>query len=136
MNRQLIFFDGQCIFCNYWVNFIFKRDKQAYFKFAHLQHQHAETFLSSLSNAWQHKDSIVLVIDDQIFTESDAVLEICKRLQGIWPLLYIFRFVPKVVRDYIYRFIAKHRYQWFGKQDTCVLPSDALKARFVEEFNH
>ncbi len=136
MKNSIIFFDGECVFCNYWVKFIFKRDPTSHFKFAHLQNENSRQYIAQFSKDWMQKDSIVLLLDGHVFTESNAVLEICKRLQGIWPIFYTFRFIPKSFRDKIYRFIARHRYAWFGKHDNCELPSDEIKSRFVEEFNH
>ena len=63
--------------------------------------------------------------------KSTAVLEIARNLSGLWPYLYLLLLVPKPLRDYVYSIIAKNRYNWFGKKDTCMVPSPDLKNRFL-----
>ena len=77
--------------------------------------------------------SLILLKDDQVFTKSDAVLEVTRDLRTPWPLLYMFRFVPGFIRNGVYRLIAKNRYRWFGKQSTCRVPTQEEKALFMEE---
>jgi predicted DCC family thiol-disulfide oxidoreductase YuxK len=58
-------------------------------------------------------------------------LRIARRLRFPWPLLYAFIVVPRPLRDIVYDFIARHRYRWFGKRDTCMVPTPELRARFL-----
>ena len=123
--KNIILFDGNCNFCNYWVNFVLKRDKQQVFKFASLN--------SEIGNKLklQHQipatiDSIVLIKNDDVFIKSSAAIEIARNLSGWWFLLVVFRIVPTFVRDAVYDVVAKNRYRWFGKS-VCELPQN-LKA--------
>lgn len=130
VKSQIIFFDGICNLCNGTVDFIIKRDKKNSFRFASLQSEIAESYLpdpmlSSLS-------SIVLYADGKLYTESDAAIYIAAQLGGIWSIFKIFFIVPKFLRDGIYRLISKNRYKWFGKRNTCRLPTAEESLRFLE----
>ncbi|MFB7305294.1 thiol-disulfide oxidoreductase DCC family protein [Heyndrickxia sporothermodurans] len=127
----IILFDGVCNFCNSSVQFILKRDPKGYFKFASLQ---SETGKSLLDKYQINEDinSLVLIEDDTYFIKSNAVLRICKHLRGFWRLLSIFRFVPIPIRNTFYEIIAKYRYRWFGKRETCMIPSKEERQRFLD----
>ncbi|MBX2959583.1 MAG: DUF393 domain-containing protein [Flavobacteriales bacterium] len=132
MNNEnhIILFDGACNFCNFWVRFIIKRDKNEVFKFA---------LLSSITGQnVKHKfqldqsiDSIVLLKNNQVFVKSAAALEIAKNLSGLWSLLVVFKIFPTFISDAIYDFVAKNRYRWFGKS-VCELPQNLeFKNKFL-----
>lgn len=128
----LVLFDGVCNFCNSSVNFVMDRDKGRVFRFASLQSQAGQQVLA------QHPlppetDSIVLVEDGKAYTFSTAALRITRKLSGLWPLLYVFILVPRVLRDLVYKFIAANRYRWFGRQEACRLPSAEDRERFLPE---
>ncbi|MGW9607656.1 thiol-disulfide oxidoreductase DCC family protein [Heyndrickxia sporothermodurans] len=127
----IILFDGVCNFCNSSVQFILKRGPKGYFKFASLQ---SETGKSLLDKYQINEDinSLVLIEDDTYFIKSNAVLRICKHLRGFWRLLSIFRFVPIPIRNTFYEIIAKYRYRWFGKRETCMIPSKEERQRFLD----
>lgn len=125
--KAIILFDGICHFCNGAVQFIIKRDRRAYFQFASLQSSVAKSLLSN----HPAKDSIVLIEDGQYYTESTAVLHIARNLDGLWKLVSIFFVLPKALRDPLYRFLARHRYQWFGQRQTCMVPTPEVKERFL-----
>lgn len=76
-------------------------------------------------------DSIVLIENGIVRTASDAVLEISRHMTGAWPLLSVFRIIPRPIRDWVYNWIARNRYSWFGKQDACRLPTPEYRARFL-----
>jgi len=125
-----VLFDGVCNFCNRSVNFIIEHDREGYFMFAPLQ---SETGLDLLRrySVDQAADSIVLIEDEQAFTYSTAALRIARRLDGIWKLAYVFIVLPKPLRDWLYRLLAKFRYRLFGKRDECMIPTPELRARFL-----
>ena len=131
MNSNLILFDGVCNFCNFWVNFIIDHDDKRYFKFASLQSDTAQRILIEKKIDISKIDSIILVVNDQVFFKSSAALQIAKKLNGFWKILYIFSVIPASLRDLIYDFVAKNRYNWFGKRDTCRVPSKAEKELFL-----
>ena len=76
-------------------------------------------------------DSIVLLKNGTVYQKSDAALEITRELNGLWSWLYIFKIVPRFIRDFIYNIIARNRYRWFGKQESCMMPTPDLRARFL-----
>lgn len=131
MHPNLILFDGVCNFCNFWVNFIIDRDSKAFFKFTALQSDTARQILKSNKIDAMKIDSIVLVINGKIFFKSSAAFKIARKLDGFWKLLYIFIIIPPFMRDRIYDFIASNRYKWFGKRETCRIPTDDEKHRFI-----
>lgn len=128
---NVIFFDGVCNLCSAAVNFIIKRDPQEVFRFSSLQSAYAERNLNQ-ELVKMDSDSIVLKQGEQIYKESDAVLRIARNLSGGWPLLYGFIIIPKFLRDGIYQWISRHRYSWFGKKDVCMVPTQELRARFLD----
>lgn len=128
---KTILFDGVCNLCNGSVNWVIDHDKKNLFHFTALQSAFAKKRLQEIGHA-DYMDSIVLDDDGQIFTESDAVIRILKHLGGVYSLAVIFLIVPKFIRDFFYRVIAKNRYKWFGKQDVCRIPTPELKAKFLE----
>ncbi len=111
---KVVFFDGVCNLCNASVRFLNKYDKHQIFEIHSLQ---SEMALKLLTPHFPQNlpDSIVYLNNNQILTESDAVLEILKQLPFPWMLLYIFKIIPKFFRNSIYRYIARNRYKWFGK---------------------
>lgn len=131
MHPNLILFDGVCNFCNFWVNFIIDRDSKAFFKFTAVQSDTARQILKSNNIDAIKIDSIVLVINGEIFFKSSAAFQIARKLDGFWKLLYIFIIIPPFMRDGIYDFIASNRYKWFGKRETCRIPTDNEKHRFI-----
>ena len=127
----VILFDGVCKFCHGSMNFIIRRDKGAFFRFAPLQGETAKELIQQF-DINKGLDSIVLIKHGKVFTRSDALFEIIKDLDGYWYLLGIFRIVPRFIRDFCYDLFASWRYQLFGKYDTCSLPTDELRERFLD----
>ena len=128
---KTILFDGVCNLCNGSVNWIIDRDKKNEFTFSALQSDFAKKRLKEVGHA-DYMDSIVLDDEGKIFTESDAVLRILKHLGGIYSLSVVFLIVPTFIRNFVYKTIANNRYKWFGKQETCRVPTPELKAKFLE----
>ncbi len=133
-DTYIILFDGICNLCNGFVQFVIKRDKKARFKFASLQSPVAEKLLKSYSVSTESMESVILIDENkrQIWTESSAVLNILKNLSGIYALLYVLIIIPKLLRDFLYRWIAKNRYKWFGRRKECMIPTPDIKKRFLE----
>lgn len=136
--QAVVLFDGVCNLCQGSVNFIIDRDPKSHFRFAPLQGQRAAALLVSHGRkalaAGADPDSIVLLEGGKVYEHSTAALRIARRLSGLWPLLYyLFIWIPRPIRDVVYRFIARNRYRWFGKTEACRMPTPALKARFLED---
>lgn len=132
ITQAVIFFDGVCNLCNGAVQFVITHDKNEYFKFAALQSDFAQSMLSDLTLEVKRGDSFILVENGRVFEQSTAALRIAKKLGGLWPLLYGFIIVPPLIRNAVYRFIAHNRYKWFGKRESCWIPTPALRNRFLD----
>jgi len=129
--RPLILFDGMCNLCAGSVRFVIARDPKARFTFASLQSEYAKDLLGRLAPGAELPDSIVLIEGGVVRTQSTAALRVARRLRLPWPLLYGFIVVPAFLRNAVYRWIARNRYRWFGKQQTCMVPSQELRSRFL-----
>lgn len=130
--KSIVLFDGACNFCNSAVIFIIRHDKKFHFIFASLQSDVAKEILLQFSSKKIVFDSIVLIENNKIYSESTAVLRILKNLSGGYKIMYVFIIVPKFIRKYLYKIFAKNRYRWFGKKENCIVPSQKLKKRFLD----
>lgn len=131
--NDIVLFDGVCNLCDRAVNFIIQRDPKDRFKVASLQDGASKKLLKDYQVNESYLDSIVLVRGDQIFYKSRAALEIAKKLKGLWPIIYAFVIVPYFIRDPLYDWIARNRYKWFGKRETCRMPTEEDKQKFLKE---
>ncbi|TVP84345.1 MAG: DUF393 domain-containing protein [Alkalicoccus sp.] len=130
--KHIVLFDGICNFCDWSVQFIIKRDPEAHFTFASLQSRKG-TELREAFQVPQALDSVVFIRSDgQVFTESEAALQICGKLSGPMKLLQAFYIIPRPVRDMLYRTAARSRYRVFGKKEACRIPSKEEAARFLD----
>ncbi|MEW6361903.1 MAG: DCC1-like thiol-disulfide oxidoreductase family protein [Acidobacteriota bacterium] len=132
---SIILFDGECNFCNFWVNFIIRHDKTEQFHFAGIKSEIGSDLLSQHANGGidisNLPDSVILLENGQIYTESKAALKILRRLSNFWPLYYLFSLIPGFILDPVYRFIAAHRYRLFGRNNECLVPTPSIKNRFL-----
>ncbi len=133
MNQpSVILFDGVCNLCNASVQFVIKHDKAARFTFASLQSESGQKLLQQYYLKQTDFNSFVLIENDQAYTKSTAALMVAKRLNGLYKLFYGFIIVPPFIRDAVYNLIAKNRYKWFGKKDSCMIPTPALQSKFLK----
>lgn len=129
--KRVILFDGDCNFCDASVQFIIKRDPTAHFHFTSLQSEKGRQ-LKKQYGISEEEDSVVLIEKNKVHTKSSAALHIAKKLDGLWHLLFLFICIPRPIRDFFYKYIAKNRYKWFGKKETtCTLPSPEMRKRFL-----
>ena len=128
---SIILFDGVCNLCNSSVNFIIDHDKKNDFRFASLQSDAGQNLLKKFDLNTKDFDSIILVENGKHYERSSAVLKIVKEFPGLWKLLYVFIVVPPPVRDFVYDIIADNRYKWFGKKESCRVPTPELKEKFL-----
>nr|WP_263326745.1 thiol-disulfide oxidoreductase DCC family protein [Neobacillus sp. Marseille-Q6967] len=131
MGERIVLFDGVCNLCHNSVQFIIKRDPHGHFKFASLQSEIGNRLLEEYGLS-QQTNSIVLIEHNKVYLKSSAALRICSKLSGLWKLLGILRFVPPIFRDPLYHIVAKNRYKWYGKSDSCMLPSPETKNKFLD----
>lgn len=130
-DQPIVIFDGVCNLCEFSVRFIVKHDRQAKFKFVSAQSDKGKVLQRLCGVDTLNDGTVILLRNDQVYVHSDAALQIAKNLDGLWRFLYVFRFIPKPIRDYFYSIISKNRYRWFGKRNECLLPDDDLKKRFL-----
>lgn len=128
--QPIILFDGVCNFCDGAVNFVIKRDKKNKLKFAPLQTAAAKQLMVDY-NLPDTMESFILIVNGQAYSKSTAALKVCRYLTGLWPICYGLIVVPKVIRDGVYNWIAKNRYKWFGQKDTCMMPTPAIREKFL-----
>jgi len=130
--NAIILFDGVCNLCSASVQLVIRNDPKGYFQFASLQSIAGKELMLQYNLAeWDTPESLVLIENGKAYQFSTAALRIARKLKGLYPLLYIFIIVPPFIRNSVYNFIAKNRYKWWGKQESCWLPSPELKMRFL-----
>lgn len=128
----VVLFDGVCNLCNSSVQFLIKRDTNRIFKFASLQSEYGQRQLTKFGLPPDGFYSVVVIANDKIYQQSDAILVALKNLRGVWGLFYFFKVLPRFLRDAIYSFVARNRYRFFGKKDQCMIPTPELRDRFLE----
>ena len=130
-HRPIIIFDGVCNLCESSVIFLIQRDKSGKFKFASAQSEAGINLQNRYGINPLVPETMVLIKNGVVYTKSDAAIEIVKNLNGVWKILSAAKLVPKSLRDWAYSKIAKNRYEWFGKKDSCMIPSLDIRNRFL-----
>ncbi|WNJ19857.1 thiol-disulfide oxidoreductase DCC family protein [Pontibacter sp. G13] len=129
-HNHVVFFDGVCNLCNSTVDFLIRRDQDHTLRFAANQSDFAQKILrEELGNL--DSETIYYWEDGKLYDRSDAVFRIFRQLGAPWSWMFALRFVPRGIRDGVYRWIAKNRYRWFGKKETCRLPTPEERAQFI-----
>lgn len=128
---HLLLFDGVCHLCDGAVQFILKHDQRGLIHFGSIQSAEGQSLYRQYGLDPEHPDTMLLITPEGVFRESDAALKIASLLGGRWSFALVFKIIPRWLRDRVYRFIAQHRYQWFGKHDQCLLPRPEWRARFL-----
>jgi predicted DCC family thiol-disulfide oxidoreductase YuxK len=132
IDGKVILFDGVCNFCNSSVNFIIDNDKQNVFRFASLQSDFGQKSLKQFNLPTDILSTLILISDNKYFTKTTAALKIAKDLSFPYNLSYVFIIVPPFIRNIFYNIISRNRYKWFGKKDSCRIPSASERAKFIE----
>lgn len=130
-HKTILLFDGYCNFCSNTVQFILKHEKNNNLFFASLQSETGVELLNHYHIDPAKTDSLVLVEDNKAYVKSSAALRVSKYLKGLYPALFAFMIIPVFIRNTVYDWIARNRYKWFGKSDSCMLPDPAVKKRFL-----
>ena len=130
--QRVILFDGICNLCNASVIFVLQHEREPVFKFASLQSDTGQKLLNWCALPADYVQAVILINNGKINFGSTAALKIGQTLKFPWSVLSDLGFlVPKFIRDWVYHQIASHRYQWFGKRDVCMVPSEDLRKRFL-----
>lgn len=125
-NEAIILYDGFCRLCNGTVRFLIKRDKKKVFQYVALQSEKGQEILRKYNVA--DIDSVVFVYRNQAHARSDAFVELIGLLPSPWKWIRVVKYIPKKWLDFLYDLIAKYRYRWFGKFDSCVFHPDNLNS--------
>lgn len=132
-DKSLILFDGVCNLCNTSVLYVIKHDANNRFLFAPLQSNIGQQIITKYNLDVSKTDSILLYTADiGLKVKSTAALYIAKRLGLPNNLLSVFLIVPAFIRNWVYDFIAKNRYKWYGKKDNCMIPTPELRSKFID----
>src|SRR3989344_7583649 len=137
MNKQneineLVLFDGVCNFCDSSVQFVIRKEKKPSLKCASLQSPTGQNMLKKFNVNPAEIGSVVFISGEKAYVKSTAALFLVKRLKGLYPLLFGFIIVPPFIRNAVYDWVARNRYKWFGKKDSCMIPTPEIRARFVD----
>ena len=131
-NKKIILFDGVCNLCNSAVQFVIQHDKKDVFRFVALQSKLGQEILKHIGINPKNIDSIILYEPGvAYYYKSQAALEIAKSLGGFFHFGTIFRIIPTGISNKLYDYIAKNRYKWYGKKESCILPTTALQEKFL-----
>ncbi|GAB3177739.1 thiol-disulfide oxidoreductase DCC family protein [Telluribacter humicola] len=128
---NIVFFDGVCNLCNGAVNFLIDHDSKQQLKYASLQSKAGQAVLQKYGLPQDEYESFLLLKEDKLYQKSDAALEVARLLGGAWAGLYVFKLIPRFIRDAVYNWVASNRYRWFGKNSSCRIPTPELRERFV-----
>ncbi|MBF6642361.1 thiol-disulfide oxidoreductase DCC family protein [Flavobacterium sp. J49] len=131
-DKKIILFDGVCNLCNDSVQFVIKHDKKDVFRFAALQSELGLKIIKHIGIDITNTDSIVLYEPGKAYYyKSEAALLIIKEFGGIYTMLRILTLFPKFLSNFVYDLVAKNRYRWYGKQESCMIPTPELAAKFL-----
>ena len=130
--HPIVLFDGVCNFCNGTVNFLIGLDKKGLFRFAPLQSTVGQTLLSTYKLPLNNFGSFVFIQHQKAYTSSTAVLKMSRRLPWYWQWVQLGWMIPEKWRNYLYQLVAKNRYQWFGKRESCAFPTPEMRGRFLQ----
>lgn len=136
VKRSIILFDGVCNLCNSSIDFIIQRDSTDRFLVGALQDDESKKLMQRFEVDPEYLDSLVLLEENEVYFKSTAALRIAKQLSGLWFLLYPLIYLPEALRNPIYDWIARNRYAWFGKKETCRLPTPEENAKFLSAENN
>ncbi|MCL6524577.1 MAG: DUF393 domain-containing protein [Thermoflavifilum sp.] len=130
--RLIVFYDGECVLCNRAIRIVLRADCKDVFRITPLQSAFAQHIIHQHPPPLPSASTILLWDQHQWYVRSSAILQICKHLCKGWSILYIFRLIPRPLRDALYQYISQHRYRWFGKYPHCPLPDPVYQHKFLE----
>lgn len=133
MKHPLILFDGVCNLCNGVVQLVIRQDTKGVLQFAPLQSPAGQKLLQQLQLPQKDFETFLLLDKGKLYQKSSAALKVARYFKWYWQWLQLLWVVPQPVRDGVYSFIARHRYQWFGKKGACMIPDASVKKRFLQD---
>lgn len=132
LDKPILLFDGVCNLCNGAVQTVINMDKNGQFRLASLQSETGQILLKKFNLPTEELSTVVLVDKEKAYLRSDVPLEVMRQLGSGWQLFYIFKIIPRFLRDGIYNWVARNRYRWFGKKEACMIPTPEVKQRFLD----
>jgi predicted DCC family thiol-disulfide oxidoreductase YuxK len=130
--EPVIVFDGVCALCSLWVRFLLRFDRRGRYRFAAMQGAQGRALLQAHGLDPEDPTSFLLLDAGRVWTDTDAIIRVLTGLGGAWRLLGVLRWVPRRLRDHGYLALARNRYRWFGRHDTCFLPTPEQAVRFLD----
>lgn len=131
-HKKIILFDGVCNLCNSSINYVIDKDKKDSFRFVSLQSDLGQEIQRHIGYTDTNLDTIILYIPGEAYyIKSTAAIKVMNEFGGFWKSMNSFLILPESIRDLAYNFVAKNRYKWYGKQDSCRIPTPELKAKFL-----
>lgn len=130
--HDVIVFDGECVLCHGFFDFVLKRDRHQRFRFMHAQSDLGAALYAALDLPTQDFETALAIVDGAIYGQAAASGEILHRLGGIWAIVALYRFLPRWLTDPLYHLIARNRYTIFGRRDVCHMPGPDIVARFLD----
>ena len=131
-DKSIIMFDGLCNLCESSVQFVIKHDTKDQFRFVSLQSELGQKILNHIGINTKNIDSIVLYQPGKAYYyKSNAAIQIARQLGGLFHFGTLFRVIPTGLRNMLYDYVATNRYLWYGKKESCMIPTQELKAKFL-----
>ena len=130
--HPIIFYDAQCLFCDGFVQWLIRRDQRGHFKFCSLQSIQA-IGIPTEYNKIQHLSTVLMLDKGQWWDQSDVSLQILGHLGFGWRTLRVLKYIPSSIRNGFYNWFARHRYEWFGHSQECLVPSPDIRSRFLDQ---
>jgi predicted DCC family thiol-disulfide oxidoreductase YuxK len=131
MDHPILLYDGVCYLCNWLVRFAIKHDAHGRLRFSSLQSAKGRELLEANGIPAGDLDTVLLIEDGRVYDRSTCALRALRYLRFPWPLAYALIIVPRFIRDAVYDFVARKRYAWFGRMDSCPIPPPELRERFL-----
>lgn len=128
----IVVFDGVCALCSGWVRFLLRHDRESRYRFAAMQTQAGRALLVAHGLDPDDPSSFLLIDGERAWKDSDAIRRVVGGLGGVWRIAELLALLPRGLRDRVYRLVARNRYRWFGRTQTCFLPTPEQRARFIQ----
>jgi len=129
---RILLFDGVCNLCSGSVLFVIKRDAKKQIRYASIQSNKGKMLLKQFHIHESYLGSLIFIDEGKVYLKSSGALRLCKYLKGLWPILFSLILIPAPIRNLFYDWVAKNRYHWFGKNESCMVPTVALKHLFLD----
>jgi predicted DCC family thiol-disulfide oxidoreductase YuxK len=131
VKQPIVFFDGECTLCSSSVKFLYRHNYSGNLRFAPIQSGVGSEIMKLAVKTYDQSETLLLLEDNMLYSHSTAALKLTTHLRFPWNLLRIFILVPPVIRDTFYSFIAKNRYNWFGRKSFCITDDKVYQNRFL-----